>query len=127
VKREYSLKGRENFRELFAKGRRFNGKSVRLMVLVGNLHTDVKRIDRKNDKESINPKIGVVVYKKYGNAVQRNRAKRRIRAICSQFLPSIRSDCNVIISPKERFRMMSYNEAVQDVTECFQKAGILRS
>lgn len=127
MKREYSLKGRGSFRELFAKGKRINGKSVRLMVLVGNLHTELKRIDSTIGKESINPKIGVVVYKKYGNAVQRNRAKRRIRAICNQFLPSIRNDCSIIISPKERFRTMSYNDAAQDISECFLKAGVLSS
>jgi len=111
VKKEYSLKGRSNFRELFKRGKRVRGSNIRMIVLTGN---------------GTRPEIGVVVNKKYGNAVQRNRAKRRIRAICDRFLPSIRNDCSLIISPMEGFKTMSYTDAAQDIAKCFQKAGLLK-
>ena len=97
-----------------------------MVVLTGNGTTLNNEMEKNDRTYGTKPKIGVVVYKKHGNAVQRNRAKRRIRAICDRFLPSIRNDCSLIISPMEGFKTMSYNDAVQDVAGCFQKAGILR-
>ncbi|MCJ7626049.1 MAG: ribonuclease P protein component [Anaerolineaceae bacterium] len=48
-----------------------------------------------NDRENV--RVGVAASRSVGNAVKRNRARRRIRAIINQYLPRIKPGWDIVI------------------------------
>jgi ribonuclease P protein component len=47
------------------------------------------------------PRLGLAVSRKVGGAVQRNRLKRRLRAIFDELAPELRPDCDYVLSARE--------------------------
>lgn len=78
ISRRYRLTKDRDFREVYKKNKKIYSKSFLLLVHFPK-------------QSAPNPIIGVVASKKVGNAVQRNKAKRRIRAILSQSLANLPS------------------------------------
>lgn len=64
-----SLKGRSNFRHAFRAGAQHRIGAVTILQAPG---------------DEGRPQVGIVAGKKVGNAVERNRAKRRIRAALAE-------------------------------------------
>lgn len=83
--RSYSLKRHKEFRYTYARGR---SHSTPLFTLVY----------AKSRNETV--RVGFSVSKRVGNAVQRNRAKRRMRAALTPLLPSMPGGYNVIFIAK---------------------------
>lgn len=73
---ERRLKSRKEF---LAAARYPKARSVR------RKHIVVQTIDRRDDNPAL--RYGVTATKKIGNAVVRNRAKRRLRALADELLP----------------------------------------
>ena len=67
--RYVSLRNRDDFKRVFRSGRRSKSKGLTVLTTKG---------------PSTVPRIGIVAGKKVGNAVSRNRAKRRLREAAAQ-------------------------------------------
>jgi len=70
-------------------------------------------------------KFAVVVPVSFSKkAVERNKAKRQIRAIVSASLNDIKNNLAIIIYPKKKIQI--FEEAEKELTLLFEKAKILR-
>ena len=81
----------------------------------------VQNRPRKDGSDLI--RIGFTASKKVGNAVARNRAKRRMRAIAREILPSsalLGSDY-VMIARKDRTTDVSYPSLCRDFTHALER------
>lgn len=77
---------------------------------------------------SIGPKvkIGISISSKYGNAIIRNKTKRRIRAICREFLPDMEEGYFIILRPTEDFKDMDFERSKINIRQILGKAGVLK-
>ncbi len=128
MKKINSLKGKKLFEETYKKGKRIQNREVQLIYFKQNGGKDI--INKMDDV--VTPlfqgiKIGIPINRKYGNAVGRNKAKRRIRAICREILQGV-NDCYLcIIRPKAEFKNLSYTESKKIIKSLFKNAGVMRS
>jgi len=70
-------------------------------------------------------RIGVIGGSRIGNAVQRNRAKRQIRACLDQTLPHLKPGWDLLILARRPITQGNYSEIQAALNSLFQKAGLL--
>ena len=122
MKEYQTLKGRKIFREVLRKGRRFYGEEVQIIVCQSK---EIFFNKTNNTPYSKTVRLGIQIQKSYGNAVARNRAKRRVRAICREFLGGVEKNFNIIVRPLENFKKSGYEESKNKIKEILIKAGVL--
>jgi len=125
VKKIHSLKGRNSFKEVFSRGRRYNTEGVQLIVLKRD--GGIKGSHGPADLQNGESRLGISIGRSYGNAVQRNRAKRRIRAMVRELLPAVKKGYYIIIRPGKGFQKAEYTGASANIRCLFKKAGIVSS
>ena len=109
--RSYSLKRHKEFRYTYARGR---AQSLPLFTLVYvKSRTELVR-------------VGFSVSKRVGNAVQRNRAKRRMRACFSPMLPHVAGGYNVIFVAKPDVLEAPFPELQKQMEALIKRAGLWR-
>ena len=79
----HHIRRRSEFLRVYEHGRKVHGRLFTVFVLPTDLDTS---------------RLGVSATRKFGNAVQRNLAKRRIREIFRRHVPS--PSCDVVVVPK---------------------------
>jgi ribonuclease P protein component len=126
VKRSHSLKGSKRYREVFLKGRRFKKEGVQLLVLRQSEYGDSGRAKDAAYNYDSGTKVGISISSKYGNAVERNSAKRRIRAICNELLPELIEGYYIVLKPDDNFKTISFSRARLNMRNLYMKAGILK-
>jgi ribonuclease P protein component len=127
VKKIYIIRGRSLFREIFKRGRKFKGAGIRVTIL--KCSEDSELFINKNQKNCNSYSkigMGIVISRKYGNAVERNRAKRRIREICREFLSEMETGNMVIINPKIGFKDQEYQISKMNMRILFEEAGLMK-
>ena len=67
------------------------------------------------------PKFGIAVSKKFGNAVERNRAKRQVRSLVDQYKNRFSKSHNYIIMIRRGVKEVSYSEMEQDFVSLLEK------
>ena len=107
--RSYSLKRHKEFRYTYRVGR---SMSMPLFTLVA----------AKSRNETI--RIGFSVSKRVGNAVQRNRAKRRMRACITPMVRCLKGGCNVIVIAKPEVLNAPFCELQQQMETLLRRAGV---
>jgi len=126
VKRIYSLKGRKLIREVYHKGRKLQDAGIRVFFLNCGIDNYVKPDGRQNVSLEKNIKIAVILTKSFGKAHARNRAKRRIRAICSESINEMRNGFYIIIKIGTDFQKLQFEEEKSVIRSLFIKAGLLQ-
>ncbi|RPI94698.1 MAG: ribonuclease P protein component [Spirochaetales bacterium] len=126
MKKIYSLKGRGNYQEVFEKGKRFNSEGIQLIVL--RLKSNEVSSTRAGGPEGGDRliRIGISIGARYGGACERNTAKRRIRAICSEMLPSIERGYYLVLRPQGAFSGLEYHKAKDSMRRLFRMSGVLK-
>ncbi len=109
--RSYSLKRHKEFRYTYARGRAQNSPLYTLVYA-------------KSRNETV--RIGFSVSKRVGNAVQRNRAKRRMRACITPMLPHLAGGNNVILIAKPDVITAPFSDLQTQMETLFRRAGLWR-
>ncbi len=124
MKRINSLKGKKVFEDIYKRGKRVRQSEVQLIILEQGRKDNVEC-----EKPALSPeiKVGIPINRRYGNSVSRNKAKRRIRAICKEILHDVDESYFIIIRPKEEFKNLSYTRSKEVIRLLFKNAGVLRS
>ncbi|MBS3818251.1 ribonuclease P protein component [bacterium] len=93
------IRKRKDFLEIFRRGRRYKGKYFNIVFLPN-------RLDHS--------RVAVVAGKKIGNAVTRNRIKRRMRALFRRCKPDKDNSLDLILFPKKNAVRVPWNQLQQD-------------
>ena len=122
MKREFSLKGRNSFKEVYQKGKRYQKQGIQLIVL----HTEaIEFASEKKPEKQFVVKMGISVSRRYGKAHDRNKIKRQIKAIWSDSLKNMQSGFYIIIRPGESAKLLSYSEKKDVLQELLKRAKVL--
>ena len=70
-------------------------------------------------------RFGTAASKAVGGAVQRNRAKRRIRAAFQQYMDQIRSGWDIFIIARKPIHQASFDELTAGLENLLQRADLL--
>jgi len=101
------LKLPKEFQLVYKRGKAAHAKSSVLFYLKGKEY-----------------KNGFTASKKVGNAVYRNRAKRRLRALFLEFSPQITTGTYIFVA-KEAIRNVSHDDLKRDMQRALKKVGAL--
>ena len=110
--RSYSLKRHKEFRYTYARGR---SQSASLFTLVY----------ARSRNESV--RVGFSVSKRVGNAVQRNRAKRLMRAALTPMIGEISGGWNVIFIARPEVLDAPFAEIGKQMESLLRRAGLWRN
>lgn len=110
MKRCYSLKRNKEFRRVYRVGKSAGSHTLVLIYSAG-----------RDDKK----RVGFSVGKKIGNAVVRNRVKRRLREAVTPLLPEIVPGCRLIFIARSPITEASYREIETTVCRLLSKAGLI--
>ncbi|MBD3282529.1 MAG: ribonuclease P protein component [Candidatus Portnoybacteria bacterium] len=110
LKKEYRLKKKKDFQNVFEKGETIAGRFVFF-----------KKAKNKSDEK----RFGFIVSSKVSKkAVVRNKIKRRLRAIVKEEVDNIKSGLDMVIIAKPQVVDKSFNEIKEEVLELFKKADL---
>lgn len=71
-------------------------------------------------------RVGIIVGKRFGNAVRRNRAKRIFRELVRQLHPDLISGRGLLVFPKKDALLQSHDELVQAWKGSLERLHLLR-
>ena len=106
-----TIKSSADISRVFDKGTRINTPAVTLIVL------------RNEEQHGHDGRAAFVAGKKLGNAVWRNRAKRRMRAACKS-LDEPFSGCDVVFLAKRSINNVEYSALVENLSKAIRKNGL---
>ena len=110
VNRTYSLKRNKEFQRVYRTGKSCGSRTVVL------IHTRARHGSVR---------VGFSVSKKVGNAVTRNRVKRRMREAFSKLLPSVKKGYSLIFIARESAAEESYQNLSKTISYLLRKNGLL--
>ena len=110
MKAALSLKNNYEFRRLYSKGRH----AATPLVAVYCLRT----------RRGVN-RLGVTAGTKFGNAVCRNRFRRRIREIFRLHLPEMTVGWDIVTVARSRANEASYREIEADLLSALRSLGVI--
>ncbi len=108
MKKSYRVKRERDFNDIFTKGSNFANR---------------KFVVYKLEKGQAHFRVGISVSKKLGNAVMRNRIKRRIRHVLIELRDWLVTDDFVVIARKG-VEELSYQELKQNLLHVLKLAKI---
>jgi len=107
--RLFSIKSQSEFDKVFVKGKRHNGTLLTLILANSAGHST----------------LGIIVNRKFGNAVKRNRIKRQIREAFRSIVDTFRAKTETIVIPRATAEKASTAEIFTEISSIAHKAGIL--
>lgn len=113
MKKTEIIKKNYEFKYFFKKGKYIPGKLLEIFIYQNN-----------NEKN----RIGIVVSKKVGGSVTRNKIKRYIRAAYTEIEEEIENTSNILIIWKKNVDSSNANffDVKEDLIKIFEKSGILK-
>ena len=118
--KETAIKENHLYLKTFRQGGRFVGKTVAVYVLKDYA---AKKLMLANPEKKYLNRLGLSVTKKVGGAVQRNRAKRIIRAAYRQLVGTkpLKKGFLIVISAKSEIVGKSSRDVYADLSFAFKK------
>ena len=111
LKRVYRLKKKYQFNYVYRVGKSVGAKYMILYFC---------------PSKNKNVKIGISVSKKVGNAVVRNRTKRRFREVVAPYLEKMKENFNVIVIAKESSKDADYVSLVAEFESLLKKIALIK-
>lgn len=110
MNKENRLRKNMEFKKVYKTGKNYWNRNLILYI-------------RKNGKE--NTRIGVSITKKIGNAVVRNKLKRRIKSVNQDYITSIKLGYDLVIIPKKNAVGLTFKDLESAVKHIYQISGLL--
>lgn len=107
-----TIKSSADINRLFEKGRRVNTPELSLIVLC---------TEGQHDQHG---RVAFIAGKKQGNAVWRNRAKRRMRAACQEIGGPF-AGYDVAFVARRQINEKAYSDVIDHLKKGLEKAGII--
>jgi ribonuclease P protein component len=111
MRRVHRLKGSTEFARVYRSGTRVRTESVVAVALLD---------------DEVTPQLGITCARKIGNAVVRNRAKRRLRAAARPFVSSLRGGARVVLQATPSSAGVEWEKLEDDLRAALTGAGVLR-
>jgi ribonuclease P protein component len=110
------------YNKAFQKGKRQVGKYVAVYVL---RDLAAKRLRNAHPEKIFVNRLGLSVSKKLGGAVQRNRAKRVVRAAYDTVKNDLRTGNLIVISPRTALLDAKSTQVADELRYAFSQLGLL--
>ncbi len=117
-----AIKEHHLYNKTFQKGKRQVGKYVAVYVLKD---LAAARLMRDNPRKEFVNRLGLSVSKKLGGAVQRNRAKRVIRAAYDTVKTELKTGRLIVISPRASILEAKSADVAAELRHAFSELGLL--
>ncbi len=111
VKRRFRLSKATDFERVRREGKSFAHPLIVLIV-------------KQNDLD--HSRFAVAAGRSVGNAVQRNRAKRRLRAAIRTLVPRLEPGWDAVILARHPLSQAFFQDLQEALQSCFQRARILK-
>lgn len=119
--KETAIRENHLYNKTYTRGRRFVGRYVAVYVLKD---LAAKRLKRSNPEGEYLNRLGISVSKKIGGAVQRNRAKRIIRAAYRVHADSLRRGNLIVISARGAIDGRKSTDIERELSKAFAELGM---
>jgi ribonuclease P protein component len=118
------LRKRQDFNQVYQKGRRCSTRCFALCALRSNL--DLQCVGDTSQLSSP-ARIGISVSQKVSkHAVVRNRLKRQVRAILSRWLPYISTGWDLVLVVRPPAKECDYTNFLQELEQLLVTAEVVR-
>ncbi len=85
-------------------------------------HTLVVLVTTKSSKTT--QRIAIITGKSVGGAVERNRVRRQLRAICDKLLPDMKPGFEAVLIARGSSSQAAFEDLVQAVTSVIHRASL---
>ena len=119
-----TIKEHHLYEKAFHKGIRFSGRYVIVFVLKDYA---AKRLQKANPAKTAYNRFGVSVGKKVGGAVERNRAKRILRAGYFAVEKELKTGFLIVLAPKSEILQAKSTDVEMDLRRGFAKTGMFQT
>ena len=119
-----TIKEHHLYDKAFHKGARFAGKYVVVFVLKDYA---AGRLQKANPEKTAYNRFGVSVGKKVGGAVERNRAKRILRAGYFAVEKELKPGFLIVLAPKSEILAAKSTDIERDLRRGFAKVDLFRN
>ncbi len=106
------LKQNSDFRRAYGRGKSYSAPALVTYVL-------------KNNRAGI-CRMGITTSKKIGNAVERNRCRRIIRAAFRELSPEIKGGYDFVFVARTRTKNLKSTDIKKDMLQHLTKAGVIK-
>ena len=118
-----AIKENHLYQKTYKNGKRFVGRYVAVYVL---RDLAAGRLRREHPQKQFVNRLGLSVSKRIGGAVQRNRAKRIIRAAYDPLRTSLKTGNLIVISARDAIGGQTSTAVASELATAFKVLGLLR-
>ena len=119
-----AIKENHLYQKAYRQGKRAVGKTIAVYVLRDYA---ANRLKKENPEKQFVNRLGLSVSKKIGSAVERNRAKRVIRAAYDPLKPHLRTGFLIVISAREAIDGKTSTEVGRELEKAFRSLNMLKT
>ena len=120
--KNFAIRENHLYQKAYKNGKRFVGKTVAVYVLRDYASA---RLQREHPMKLEVNRLGLSVSKKIGGAVERNRAKRIIRAAYGTLCQDLKTGFLIVISARGAIEGKKSPQVAEELVLAFTKLGLL--